>query len=424
VSDGAGVSLGARIRMARTAMGLTQQQLCGRDFSRAYISLLEHGRLMPSLKSLGVLATRLRKPVSYFLEGLQRSSTDVLLLTNLGIGFLRQNEPSRAVPYLREALKISVGLGDERLQGIVFKNLGWLYRSTEHYGAAQAAYRRALALLADGGATAEYAETLMSFGTLSRVQGRYADAARTYEKALAVLRDASPRARGLEMRLTKNLGTVYGMLGDHDSALAMYRRALKLTGEARDPRERAIVYMGLAVVNREKGRLDEALQCSMKAMEAFRLHEDVEMVADLHYETGTIEARRGKWPSAHRHLQQSIVLFERLGLHEKKAWAFMELAAHYREEGDLENAERLAREALDLTEGLDEPIYVAQALALLGEIALEAGRPIDALGPLQQAHRLFQKAGMLGEAERTLALADRAVAGDRPAPPDEGRDET
>ena len=62
------MALGERIRQARQEMGLSQRQLCGDTITRNMLSLIENGSAKPSMDTLCILAARLDKPVSYFLE--------------------------------------------------------------------------------------------------------------------------------------------------------------------------------------------------------------------------------------------------------------------------------------------------------------------------------------------------------------------
>ena len=48
--------------------GLSQRQLCGDVITRNMLSLVEHGSARPSMDTLKLLAARLGKPVSWFLE--------------------------------------------------------------------------------------------------------------------------------------------------------------------------------------------------------------------------------------------------------------------------------------------------------------------------------------------------------------------
>lgn len=62
------MELGEKLREARLEAGLSQRQLCGDIITRNMLSLIEHGNAKPSMDTLKLLAARLGKPVSYFLE--------------------------------------------------------------------------------------------------------------------------------------------------------------------------------------------------------------------------------------------------------------------------------------------------------------------------------------------------------------------
>jgi transcriptional regulator with XRE-family HTH domain len=61
-------SVGARIKVARLAAGLTQAKLAEGRYTKAYISALENGLSKPSLAALNFIAGRLALPVTHFLE--------------------------------------------------------------------------------------------------------------------------------------------------------------------------------------------------------------------------------------------------------------------------------------------------------------------------------------------------------------------
>lgn len=62
------MELGEKLRNARLEAGLSQRQLCGDTITRNMLSLIEHGNAKPSMETLKLLAARLGKPVSFFLE--------------------------------------------------------------------------------------------------------------------------------------------------------------------------------------------------------------------------------------------------------------------------------------------------------------------------------------------------------------------
>ena len=62
------MELGEKLLKARLDAGLSQRQLCGEVITRNMLSQIEHGTAKPSMDTLKYLASRLEKPISYFLE--------------------------------------------------------------------------------------------------------------------------------------------------------------------------------------------------------------------------------------------------------------------------------------------------------------------------------------------------------------------
>lgn len=62
------MELGVRLRQARLEAGLSQRQLCGEVITRNMLSQIENGSAKPSMETLRYLASRLGKPMGYFLE--------------------------------------------------------------------------------------------------------------------------------------------------------------------------------------------------------------------------------------------------------------------------------------------------------------------------------------------------------------------
>src|SRR5262245_4675496 len=60
--------IGGRIRAARQAAGLTQQQVASGRYTKAYISALETGHAKPSMAALNFIGERLGMPASSFLS--------------------------------------------------------------------------------------------------------------------------------------------------------------------------------------------------------------------------------------------------------------------------------------------------------------------------------------------------------------------
>lgn len=74
------MELGEKLRQARIGAGLSQRQLCGDTITRNMLSQIEHGTARPSMATLQILASRLGKSVSYFLEDIPPASPNQQLM--------------------------------------------------------------------------------------------------------------------------------------------------------------------------------------------------------------------------------------------------------------------------------------------------------------------------------------------------------
>lgn len=98
------MELGEKLLRARQEAGLSQRQLCGEEITRNMLSQIEHGTAKPSMKTLRYLASRLGKPVSYFLEEEQLPNRELLE----GISLLIAAEEAiiqKKYPYARQLLE-------------------------------------------------------------------------------------------------------------------------------------------------------------------------------------------------------------------------------------------------------------------------------------------------------------------------------
>ena len=73
--------LGQRLKQARLEAGLSQRQLCGEYLTRNMLSQIENGSARPSMNTLSYLASRLGKPISFFLEEETASPNQSRILT-------------------------------------------------------------------------------------------------------------------------------------------------------------------------------------------------------------------------------------------------------------------------------------------------------------------------------------------------------
>src|SRR2546422_43164 len=106
------MTLGEKIRIARLEQRLTQEQLAGSDLTKSYISEVERGRRIPRLITLKVLARRLDRPLSHFLDGVPEDLEAEAYL-RLGLARLQTDAAEAAIAPLEKALDLTVQQGEE-----------------------------------------------------------------------------------------------------------------------------------------------------------------------------------------------------------------------------------------------------------------------------------------------------------------------
>lgn len=92
------MELGEKLKNARLEAGLSQRQLCGDTITRNMLSQIENGSAKPSYTTLRILSSRLRKPVSFFLENAPSENLELLHRAS-------QAEPKAAIAILEGYLK-------------------------------------------------------------------------------------------------------------------------------------------------------------------------------------------------------------------------------------------------------------------------------------------------------------------------------
>lgn len=92
--DPLGVLVGQRIRDRRRALGMTQSDLAG-PYTKSYVSAVENGRVMPSLRTLWFIAGRLGVGVGDLVDSVKPLLTPEYNLRHEPVRACRLNPPPR-----------------------------------------------------------------------------------------------------------------------------------------------------------------------------------------------------------------------------------------------------------------------------------------------------------------------------------------
>jgi tetratricopeptide (TPR) repeat protein len=302
--------------------GLSQRQLAFSGCSPAYISRIESGDRIPSLQILRELGRRLGVSEDYLAVGreLGRRSSDGLQEADV---LLRLDESD----------------GAKRL------------------------YDEALARAADAG---ERADALSGLGQLAFTQGEPRLAIEHLEEALSLWGgDEADHPAAAD-----TLGRAYAMVGELESAIALFERCLAQVEERGDELEslRFSVLLGYALIDAGNfGRAEELLGHALAIGKDF---------------SDPIIRARLFWSQSRLHAERN----------------------------DSETAARYARRALAILELTENTHYTARAHQLLAHIELDRGNPEEALRILQQGWALLEHTGNALERAQYRLEEARALA--------------
>jgi len=338
------LQIGERLREARKRAGLTQQQLAGDRYTKAYVSALETGIARPSMVALSFLSDRLGLPASHFLDEQHPAWNRLEVDLHLASG-----DWQGAIDGYTQLLGASI---DEQTHAEVLRGraeaFARLDRGREAAADASEAARRfqELGRVAD----AALARYWLAYGLYLTDAG--ADAASLLQAVLQQVRMGLKVDPDFEMRILMALAAIEARDGDHARALA-YLEEAKGFAEDLDDARRAYYLFNLAIGYREAGDIEGAIR------------------------VGT----------------QGLALFKAAGVANESAKIENDLAMAFLATGNLERARALAAEAHQFFEHSSDDRNLAAVLETESQIELAAGSSEVALGLARRSAELAHESG-------------------------------
>jgi transcriptional regulator with XRE-family HTH domain len=349
--------VGERIRMARRRAGLTQAQLAGERYTKAYISALETGISRPSMVALNYVAERLGLPASHFLGDTHpvwsRLEVDMRLASGDWAG---------ATDGYRSLLDGSLS---EVARAEALRGLAEAEARQDHGREAIAAAAESARIFTTLGraADAALARYWLAYGTY--LTDNEAEARSQLQGLLAQVRSGLRVEPDFEMRLLTSLAAVESRVGEHGRSLAYLEEARGLADDL-DDRRRASFLFNLAISYRETGDIESAIRVGQQGLALYR-------AAGAPFESATIEN---------------------------------DLAMAYLAMGNLERASEMAAAAHGQFEAAGDDRFLAAVMDTEAQIALAGGKHDLALALAARANQLARDTG--NRLTETLSLVTAA----------------
>lgn len=301
-------AFGARFKALREARGLTQADLAGDDFSKAFISHIETGRTRVSLRAAEILAGRLGVRV-VDLMGAAAAPVEAELAALTAERALALDRPQEALDAARSAVRGTRDSERARLRRLEGRALTRLGRPREAISPLVEALRTMRALgEVELGARAAYdlAYAHASLDETGEALALLIECERALEAGDIV-------DRTLELQTHSLLAGIFAHLGDHGSAELQAERAAKLAEDVVDPVALDTLYATLIATRRQRGDLEGALVYARKALQ---LHEKDGREAEAVHawnNLACIHIERGQFERAEDALTRAERLKERSG---------------------------------------------------------------------------------------------------------------
>lgn len=420
--------LGARLKSARVARGLTQAALAGEGISTGYVSRIESGARRPTLKVLIELARRLDKPVDELLRGVSSTEYDEI---RLGLDYaelaLENGAGEEAEQHARDALTRAELASLEPFQSRGHYLLG---RAYESLGRLDDAIRELeLAVAADSTVLAVRAGIAMT-----RCHRNLGDLSLAIEVGERI--QASLPALGLDrtdeaVQLAMTVASGYIDRGDLSQAARLCADVVSRAEEWASPTARSAAYWSASVALSERGQIQDAVALATRALALQGEGNDTRNLARLRLSLGRLELRmdEGAVPDALAHLSRARdeLAWSSAGVIDV-AQSGMALADAHLRSGDAEQALQLAAE-VETMEAPDVLPERAEAAMIRGQAAWALQRTVEAMEAYQVAidlltacdedrytaqlwydlAELLDQAGMTDQATTALRTAARAT---------------
>jgi tetratricopeptide (TPR) repeat protein len=359
------------VKQARVEAGLSLAQLGKGHVTAPAIYLIETGRTRPSLPTLEHIARRTGKPVEFFLAEPVGAADDAqasLLELEVLVADGRNDD--------------AIALGSTLLdRGTSAFRLGRIryFLAQAYIGSAQP--ERASALLADARAHFEAVDDGVMLAECIGAQAALASSMQSKEalalarKALEVCRALKPVPPPTEARLLGILAAVHAGNRESDEAIDAYRQAIEVGASVFELRQAARVYSALGVANHESGQVEAAARYSMRAVALLDVLRDRVSLARAENSLAQVLIARGDFGAARALLERGLELTAGPDAESGRSNVLLSLAELSMQEGNVDEAYEMAREALTVAERLEEGANIAEAHVWLGRIADRRDEP-------------------------------------------------
>jgi len=409
----ASVRLGERMRALRVAAGLTQTELAGDRFSKEYISQIERGKTRPTDATVTWLAERLGVDPAFLSVGVsteERTKVEALLARAEALS--EANRDEEAVDAFREARLAVKGTLAPALEFRALLGEAWaLQQHGEAQGAVELLQRAREIGEGPEFSDVERSDILFRLGVCRYKLSSIGTAVALFDEALALAERSGLPCDLLRADILGWRSRCHRRQRDYVAAREDVERALELAQDLGDRRAIANTYFQASLITQRQGHWVLSRSYAQRARELYQGLNDERNVGRLLLTLGGLTLLLGDEEQAVEHLKASYSRALDTDSPPDAAQALEGLARVHLNRGEYDQADGLARQALDLLQGREDYLHeVCPSQLVLGRALMERGRNDEAEECFRAADAAAEQlASISHRTEAWVALGDLAA---------------
>ena len=281
--------------------------------------------------------------------------------------------------YYRERLQVAQEMQDKTGEVDALHHLGKVARQMGELKKAEDFYEQALVINREEGNLQSESWTLAFLGQIQQDRGNLEEAESLYKQALAIQHELKQRrAEGWFLGYLGRLALDYGQL---EKAKAYYLQHFEIAKDMQDLRSEGVCFSFLGQIALKERQYNDAEDLLHKAHSI--LHGvDLQSEGWVFNYLGQVALDLEQYETATQNLEKAFSIFQEVHDLRGKSEVLTQLAIIAERQGDLDHAEKLYRESLDICRGLQYGQIIANVLFELGRFLVERRSDRDQGCPL------------------------------------------
>lgn len=283
-------------------------------------------------------------------RGLRDPQGEGAVLEKLVAVHLAQKNYSKAIEFLQPLLTIAQAMKNTQDEAKILANLGIAQRNLGNYVKAIELNQQALTIMQKIQDNQGEGQVLGNLGNAYASLGKYEQAIESYQQSLLLARKINDRIG--EGTALGNLGGVYASKGDYDRAIASYQQSLIIAQSLGDREGEGYTLNNLGVAHHIQGDLTQAIDYYHQSLAISHNINNRQLEGEVLVCLAMAEEDRGNYTNAIQLHQQSLAIARAIKNPQAEALAFNNLGHTLFVSGNLVEAEKQLRSAIEVLKSL------------------------------------------------------------------------